>query len=148
MVSMNHSFELDCNEKKLFKILTNYQNLAEFLPRKLQNLEILDENENSTTLKVTLFLKTLIKKEFSQKLMIKKQSENDLSLDILDGHAKGTHVEISLSSKDNKTICAVNSDVKLSLKTIVLIPILKTEYNTFVLSVFKKMALAANEIKI
>tara|TARA_B100000029_G_scaffold496992_1_gene564052 strand:- start:415 stop:861 length:447 start_codon:yes stop_codon:yes gene_type:complete len=148
MVSMNYSFELDCDEKKLFKILTNYQNLSQFLPRKLQNIEILDENENSITIKATIFLRTLIKKEFSQKMKIIKQSENNLSLDILDGHAKGTHVTISILSKNNKTICDVDSDVKLSLKTIVLLPILKAEYNTFVLNVFKKMSMAANEIKI
>ena len=42
----------------------------------------------------------------------------------------------------------VNSNVKLSLKTIVLLPILKAEYNVFVSNVFKKMAKNAKEIKI
>ena len=148
MVSMNHSFELDCNEKNLFKILTDYENLSDYLPRKLQKIEILDESETFTTINATLFLKTLIKKEFSQKLKIEKKSENNLIIEILDGHAKGTHIEISLSSKNNQTICQVNSDVKLSLKTIVLLPILKAEYNVFVSNVFKKMAKNAKEIKI
>ena len=70
MVSMNNSFELDCNEKNLFKVLTDYENLSDYLPRKLQKIEILDENETFTTINATLFLKTLIKKEFSQKLKI------------------------------------------------------------------------------
>ncbi len=148
MVSMNHSFELDCNEKNLFKILTDYENLSDYLPRKLQKIEILDESETFTTINATLFLKTLIKKEFSQKLKIEKKSENNLIIEILDGHAKGTHIEISLSSKNNQTICQVNSDVKLSLKTIVLLPILKAEYNVFVSNIFKKMAKNAKEIKI
>tara|TARA_B100000029_G_scaffold327519_1_gene319910 strand:- start:1637 stop:2074 length:438 start_codon:yes stop_codon:yes gene_type:complete len=145
---MNHSFELDCNEKNLFKILTDYENLSDYLPRKLQKIEILDESETFTTINATLFLKTLIKKEFSQKLKIEKKSENNLIIEILDGHAKGTHIEISLSSKNNQTICQVNSDVKLSLKTIVLLPILKAEYNVFVSNIFKKMAKNAKEIKI
>ena len=140
---MNHSFELDCNEKNLFKVLTDYENLSDYLPRKLQKIEILDENETFTTINATLFLKTLIKKEFSQKLKIEKKSENNLIIEILDGHAKGTHIDISLSSKNNQTICQVNSNVKLSLKTIVLLPILKAEYNTFVSNVFKKMAKSA-----
>ena len=148
MVSMNNSFELDCNEKNLFKVLTDYENLSDYLPRKLQKIEILDENETFTTINATLFLKTLIKKEFSQKLKIEKKSENNLIIEILDGHAKGTHIDISLSSKNNQTICQVNSDVKLSLKTIVLLPILKAEYNTFVSNVFKKMAKSGKEIKI
>ena len=140
MVSMNNSFELDCNEKNLFKVLTDYENLSDYLPRKLQKIEILDENETLTTINATLFLKTLIKKEFSQKLKIEKKSENNLIIEILDGHAKGTRINISLSSKNNQTLCQVNSDVKLSLKTIVLLPILKAEYNVFVSNVFKKMA--------
>ena len=148
MVSMNHSFELDCNEKNLFKVLTNYQNLSEFLPRKLQKIDIIDKNETSATINATVFLKTLIKKEFSQKLKITIKSENNISIEILDGHAKGTHVLVSISSKNKKTICSVNSDVKLSLKTIILLPIIKAEYNTFVLNIFKKMAMAAKEIEI
>ena len=145
---MNNSFELDCNEKNLFKVLTDYENLSDYLPRKLQKIEILDENETLTTINATLFLKTLIKKEFSQKLKIEKKSENNLIIEILDGHAKGTRINISLSSKNNQTLCQVNSDVKLSLKTIVLLPILKAEYNVFVSNVFKKMAKNAKEIKI
>ena len=145
---MNNSFELDCNEKNLFKVLTDYENLSDYLPRKLQKIEILDENETFTTINATLFLKTLIKKEFSQKLKIEKKSENNLIIEILDGHAKGTRINISLSSKNNQTLCQVNSDVKLSLKTIVLLPILKAEYNVFVSNVFKKMAKNAKEIKI
>ena len=148
MVSMNNSFELDCNEKNLFKVLTDYENLSDYLPRKLQKIEILDKNETLTTINATLFLKTLIKKEFSQKLKIEKKSENNLIIEILDGHAKGTRINISLSSKNNQTLCQVNSDVKLSLKTIVLLPILKAEYNVFVSNVFKKMAKNAKEIKI
>jgi len=148
MVTMNHSFELDCNEKNLFKILTNYENLSKYLPRKLQKIEILEENENYTTVNATILLKTLIKKEFSQKLKIEVKSESNLSIEILDGNAKGTHVIISLSTKNQKTLCHVNSDVKLSLKTIILLPILKAEYNTFVLGVFKKMNVDAKEIKV
>ena len=148
MVSMNHSFELDCKKEKLFKILTDYHNLSNYLPRKLQKIEILDENETSTTIIATLFLRTLIKKEFSQKLKINKKSQDSLNIEILDGHAKGTHIEILISSKNDKTTCEVNSDVKLSLKTIVLLPILKAEYSTFVSNIFKKMAKESKEIKI
>ena len=42
-----------------------------------------------------------IKKEFSQKLKIKKKSENTLFVEILDGHAKGTTVEIKFFTIDS-----------------------------------------------
>ena len=96
MVIINYSFELDYNEKKLFKILTNYENLSNYLPRQLQKIEILDEHDNYTTIKATIFVRRLIKKAFSQKIRIEKKSENNLSVEILDGFTKGTHITISI----------------------------------------------------
>ena len=70
MVIMNYSFELDCNERDFFKILTNYENLSNYLPRKLKKIEILEKDENSTTIKATVFLRSLIKKDGKQNLMM------------------------------------------------------------------------------
>ena len=125
MVKIEHSFELDCDEKKLLKILTDYNNLSSYLPRKLQNLEILEEHDDSIMLNVTILLRTLIKKEFSQKIKIEKKSENDLFIEILDGFAKDTNISIFISKQKEKVLCKVNSDVKLSLKTVILLPIIR-----------------------
>ena len=147
MVIINYSFELDYNEKKLFKILTNYENLSNYLPRQLQKIEILDEHDNYTTIKATIFVRSLIKKEFSQKIRIEKKSENNLSVEILDGFTKGTHITISILMQKGKTLCNVNSDIKLSLKTIILYPIIKREYNSFLSGVFRKMSIDAKQDK-
>ena len=143
MVTMNYSFELDCNERDFFKILTNYENLSNYLPRKLKKIEILDRHDNYTTIEATILLRTIIKKEFSQKIRIEKKSEKNLSIEILGGIAKGTHITISVLMQKEKTLCDVNSDVKLSLKTVILYPIIKKEYNSFLSGVFKKMSIDA-----
>jgi len=140
MVKIEHSFELDCDEKKFLKILTDYNNLSSYLPRKLQNLEILEEHDDSITLNVTILLRTLIKKEFSQKIKIEKKSENNLFIEILDGFAKDTNISIFISKQKEKVLCKVNSDVKLSLKTVILLPIIKREYNSFVSGIFRKIS--------
>ena len=145
MVTMNYSLELDCDERNFFKILTDYENLSNYLPRKLKKIEIVDVHDNYTTIKVTIFLRTIIKKEFSQKIRIEKKSNNNLSVDILDGITKGTHITISVLMQKEKTICHVNSDVKLSLKTVILYPIIKKEYNSFLLGVFRKMSIDAKQ---
>jgi hypothetical protein len=142
---MNYSLELDCDERNFFKILTDYENLSNYLPRKLKKIEIVDVRDNYTTIKATIFLRTIIKKEFSQKIRIEKKSNNNLSVDILDGITKGTHITISVLMQKEKTICYVNSDVKLSLKTIILYPIIKKEYNSFLLGVFRKMSIDAKQ---
>tara|TARA_B100000749_G_scaffold204980_1_gene160269 strand:+ start:96 stop:545 length:450 start_codon:yes stop_codon:yes gene_type:complete len=147
MVTMNYSFELDCNERNFFKILTNYENLSNYLPRKLKKIEILDIHDNYTTIEATILLRTIIKKEFSQKIRIEKKSEKDISIEILGGIAKGTHITISVLMQKEKTLCNVNSDVKLSLKTVILYPIIKKEYNSFLSGVFKKMSIDAKQTK-
>ena len=144
---MNYSFELDCNERDFFKILTNYENLSNYLPRKLKKIEILDAHDDYTTIEVTILLRTIIKKEFSQKIRIEKKSEKDISIEILGGIAKGTHITISVLMQKEKTLCNVNSDVKLSLKTVILYPIIKKEYNSFLSGVFKKMSIDAKQTK-
>ena len=147
MVIINYSFELDYNEKKLFKILTNYENLSNYLPRQLQKIEILDEHDNYTTIKATIFVRRLIKKAFSQKIRIEKKSENNLSVEILDGIAKGTHITISILVQKEKTLCNVNSDIKLSLKTAILYPIIKIEHNPFLKRLFTNMSHNAKQVK-
>ena len=143
MVMMNYSFEVDCNERNFFKILTDYENLPKYLPRQLKKIEILDERDNHTTIEVMASLKTLIKKEFSQKIRIEKKSEDNISAEILDGLAKGTHITISILMEKEKTLCHVNSDIKLSLKTVILYPIIKREYNSLITGVFRKISMDA-----
>ena len=147
MVTLNYSLELDCNERNFFKILTDYENLSNYLPRKLKKIEILDKHDNYTTIKATVLLRSLIKKEFSQKIRIEKKSENNLSVEILDGIAKGTHITISILVQKEKTLCNVNSDIKLSLKTAILYPIIKIEHNPFLKRLFTNMSHNAKQIK-
>ena len=147
MVTMNYSFELDCNERGFFKILTNYENLSNYLPRKLKKIEILDIHDNYTTIEATILLRTIIKKEFSQKIRIEKKSEKNLSVEILGGIAKGTHITISVLMQKEKTLCHVNSGIKLSLKTAILYPIIKIEHNPFLKRLFTNMSHNAKQVK-
>jgi hypothetical protein len=147
MVTMDCSFELDCSEKKFFKILTDYENLSKYLPRQLQKIEILDEHDNYTTIQATVFVRSIIKKAFSQKIRIEKKSENNLSVEILDGFTKGSHVTISTQMQKEKTLCAVNLDIKLSLKTVILYPIIKRESKNFLLGTFTKISIDAKQAK-
>ena len=147
MLTLNYSLELDCNERNFFKILTDYENLSNYLPGKLKKIEILDKHDNCTTIKATVFIKSLIKKEFSQKIRIEKKSENDLYMEILDGFTKGTRITISILMQKEKTLCHVNSDIKLSLKTAILYPIIKIEHNPFLKRLFTNMSHNAKQIK-
>ena len=147
MVMVNCSLELDCDEKNFLKILTDYENISNYLPRKLKKIEIVDEQDNYATINVTIFLRTLIKKEFSQNIRIEKKSDNDLFVEILDGLAKGTRITISTIMQKGKTICHVNSNIKLSLKVVILYPIIKKEHNAFLSGVLRKISVDAKQAR-
>ena len=147
MITMDCSLELDCSEKKFFKILTDYENLSKYLPRQLQKIEILDEHDNYTTIQATVLVRSMIKKAFLQKIRIEKKSENNLSIEILDGFAKGSNVTISIQIQKEKTLCVVNLDIKLNLKTVILYPIIKREYKSFLLGTFTKISIDAKQAK-
>ena len=92
-------------------------------------------------------IRTLIKKEFSQIIRIEKKSENDLSIEVLDGFTKGTRITISILMQKEKTLCRVNSKIKLSLKTAILYPIIKAEHNHFLNRLFTNMSHNAKHAK-
>ena len=147
MVMVNCSLELDCDEKNFLKILTDYENISNYLPRKLKKIEIVDQHDNYATINVTIFLRTLIKKEFSQNIRIEKKSDNELFVEILDGLAKGTRITISTIMQKGKTICHVNSNIKLSLKVVILYPIIKKEHNAFLSGVLRKISVDAKQAR-
>ena len=78
---------------------------------------------------------------------MKKKSENELSIEVLDGFTKGTRITISILMQKEKTLCHVNSDIKLSLKTAILYPIIKIEHNPFLKRLFTNMSHNAKQVK-
>ena len=108
------------------------------MPRQLQKIEILEKQDRHTIIESTIFLRNIIKKQFSQRLKIYVESENRILLEILDGMAKGTQSTISIILDDEKTVCNIDTNVKLSLKASILYPIIKKEYAGFLTKIFEK----------
>ena len=143
MVKISYSIELDCDEKKFIDILTDYENLTNYLPRQLQRIHVIEIQENYSIIELTIFLRSIIKKEFTQRLRIENKSENILIIQVLDGIAKGTQTTISILTQEEKSICEIITNAKLTLKTAILIPIMKKEYEgiltKFLRNVFLKI---------
>ena len=64
MVNLDYSFELNCDKKEFFHVLTDYQNLINYMPRQLQKIETIEENGNCTIIKPTIFFRRDGKKLF------------------------------------------------------------------------------------
>ena len=137
MVKLNYSHILQCDERKFWKDLTNFVELQKYLSRQIQKIEILEENNDMTILNIIIFVRSLIKKEFLVQIKILKKSKNELFLEILDGFTKGTQCTISTSVDKDQSICQVDTNIKFSLKTMILIPIIKREYEGILLKFFR-----------
>jgi len=143
---MDFSTTINCNADSFFQVLTDYKNLVKYLPRQLNNIQILNESDDVTTIEISIIFKTLIKKEITQQVQILKKSKNTIVMNILDGHAKNTKAVIQIRSHDSNTKINVDIDLKLSLKSKVLSPIIKREYKTMLQGVFMKIGIDAEKI--
>jgi len=139
MVMMDYSTELEFGVERFLEILTDYEKLPEYLPRQLQRIEIVDKDDNYTIIKAVILLRSLIKREFILEIKIEKKSDEIILAEILDGIAKGTKITISIFTQEEKTMCKISTDTKLSLKIIVLLPIIKREYKGFVSGVLNNI---------
>ena len=139
MVVMDYSTELEFGVDRFLEILTDYDKLPEYLPRQVQRIEIVDKDDNYTIIKAVILLRSLIKREFILEIKIEKKSDEIILAEILDGIAKGTKITISIFTQEEKTMCKISTDTKLSLKIIVLLPIIKREYKGFVSGVLNNI---------
>ena len=149
MVVMDYSTELEFGVDRFLEILTDYEKLPEYLPRQVQRIEIVDKDDNYTIIKAVILLRSLIKREFILEIKIEKKSDEIILAEILDGIAKGTKITISIFTQEEKTMCKISTDTKLSLKIIVLLPIIKREYKGFVSGVLNNIftEMKSNEMK-
>ena len=139
MVVMAYSTKLEFGVDRFLEILTDYEKLPKYLPRQLQRIEIVDKDDNYTIIKAVILLRSLIKREFILEIKIEKKSDEIILAEIMDGIAKGTKITISIFTQEEKTMCKISTDAKLSLKIIVLLPIIKREYKGFVSDVLNKI---------
>tara|TARA_B100001540_G_C15739816_1_gene611729 strand:- start:781 stop:1218 length:438 start_codon:yes stop_codon:yes gene_type:complete len=145
MGELSFSCEIDCDKDKFFHVLTDFQNLTDYMPRQLQKISIIEEKNDYTIIESTIFLRSIIKKEFLIPVKLHINSENKIILEILDGVAKGTQSTISFEKDGQKNICNINTNVKLSLKAAILHPIIKKEYEGFLTKVSRKVMAKINE---
>ena len=139
MTTLDFSIKLGANPNNLFSLITNYKNLPRFLPDQLKNIEILEQDENKTITKETIFFSTVINKPFVQESVHKKISSNKIQTEIVSGPAKGTLIIMVLNEKGDGTNISIDIELKLSLKAIILQPLIKKWYKRILTSTLYKI---------
>jgi|TARA_B110000196_G_scaffold281923_1_gene262914 ribosome-associated toxin RatA of RatAB toxin-antitoxin module len=138
MSNLQFSINLTASSDEFLKLVTDYKNLPVYMPKQLQNLEIIEQNNGETITEETFFLKTL-KISITQQTIHKKISENQLSWEIITGPVKGTKVILSFENSESGTIVSVDTDLKLELKLKIFSPIIQKQYKKTLTGILYKM---------
>ena len=81
MVTMNYSLELDCDERNFFKILTDYENFSNYLPRKLKKIDKELKRKNKTAYGGIVETRRDTMKEAILRKVIREEIKNIISED-------------------------------------------------------------------
>jgi len=139
MPKLQFSIVLQANPDQLVNIATNYKNLSKYLPKQIQSVKIIQQDDNGVVTEEKIIFKTIMKSTIIQQSLHQRISDNETFMKILIGPAKGTSVRTLYEKVDNGTRVMVDVDVKLGLKFKVFYPIIKKEYKRFLMGILFKM---------
>ena len=139
MPGFNFEMTLSTDPKKLFELVTNYENYQEVFPDQLKNVSVVSRNNFEVITKEVLTFNTY----FKNTELYQKTSHNvhypKLSSNVIEGPFKGTVVKVTFDELDTGCKVTINVELKISLKYKILSPIIKNKYKNILTSLLYKM---------
>jgi len=139
MPGFNFEMTLSTDPKKLFELVTNYENYQEVFPDQLKNVSVVSRNNFEVITKEVLTFNTY----FKNTELYQKTSHNvhypKLSSNVIEGPFKGTVVKVTFGELDGGCKVTINVELKISLKYKILSPIIKNKYKNILTSLLYKM---------
>ena len=139
MPGFNFEMTLSTDPKKLFELVTNYENYQEVFPDQLKNVSVVSRNNFEVITKEVLTFNTY----FKNTELYQKTSHNvhypKLSSNVIEGPFKGTVVKVTFDELDSGCKVTINVELKISLKYKILSPIIKNKYKNILTSLLYKM---------
>ena len=145
MSKLDFSINLSAPYEQLITLFTDYENYPNYLPDQLKSVKILEQNKNEIITNEEIFFSNYIKKPFQQKTIHKIISSNTFESEIISGPAKGTTIKVLFEKIESGTKVSINMNLKLSLKAIILLPLIKKWYKRILTVVLYKMNTIALE---
>ena len=139
MPDFDFEMTLSTDPKKLFELVTNYENYQEVFPDQLKNVSVVSRNNFEVITKEVLTFNTY----FKNTELYQKTSHNvhypKLSSNVIEGPFKGTVVKVTFGELDGGCKVTINVELKISLKYKILSPIIKNKYKNILTSLLYKM---------
>ena len=139
MPDFNFEMILSADPKKLFELVTNYENYQKVFPDQLKNISVVSRNNFEVITKEVLTFNTY----FKNTELYQKTSHNvhypKLFSNVIEGPFKGTVVKVTFGELDSGCKVTINAELKISLKYKILSPIIKNKYKNILTSLLYKM---------
>ena len=131
MTELSLSLVLPVSKSILFKAILDFEKYPLFMPVQLKYVKVLEKDDSKIITEEKFLFKTIFKKEIIQSTHHKVISSNEIQSKILDGPAKGTTIKIFISDENEKSKIELTSDLKLTIKYKIFIPIIKEQSSIF-----------------
>lgn len=137
------SFEktLPGDYEKILEKAMDFEDYPKFMPEQLKSVKILKNDGDGILTEETISFQTIIKKTIIQQTLHKK-SINSLNSKIVSGPAKNTEIFVRFEENGGKTTVLVDINLKLSLSTKILEPLIKKYYKSFFSAFLNRLAIS------
>lgn len=125
--------------KKLFALLTDFQNYTKFFEGYLNSIKILEKNESETHTEEIFMFRSLFKHELVQRSIHKIIGDHKIRTEVVFGPFKGSVLEVSFEKTATGTKATINADYKVSLKYKIIAPIINQKYRTIITGLLYKV---------
>ena len=139
MTELSLSLVLPVSKNILFKTILDFEKYPLFMPVQLKYVKVLEKDDSKIITEEKFLFKTIFKKEIIQSTHHRVISSNEIQSKILDGPAKGTTIKIFISDENEKSKIELTSDLKLSIKYKIFIPIIKRYFKMVSTAILYKM---------
>ena len=133
------SFSKSClgEVEKMVSIISDYKNAWRFLPPQI-TYKILNEFDDKVEIEEKLTISAL-RKSIIQKTIHKKNSFNELIIDIISGPAKNSKIKISVKKEEQKTKIDIEIELKLGFQYKILSGFIKKKYQVILEQLINKI---------
>ena len=139
MPYFNFEMTLPADSKKLFALVTDYENFQQLFPDQLTEVSVVSRNGSEVITKEVLTFNTYLKNTKLYQKTSHSAHYPRLSSNVIEGPFKGTVVQITFDGLDSGSKVTIDAKLKISLKYKILSPIIKSKYKAFLTSLLYKI---------
>ena len=139
MPDFNSEITLSADPRKLFALVTDYENYQKAFPDQLNEVSVISRKDSEVVTKEVLTFNIHLKNTKLYQKTIHIADYPRLVSNVIEGPFKGTVIRIKFDKLDNGSKVSVNAELKISLKYKIQSPIIKSKYKTILTSLLYKM---------